>query len=639
MRSVRKVFHLAHAGLFCNLLALAGEAESPSAGDPESSIQITDEPLGAAVFRSAAALGRDVDVTAVRLVRGIWPVPIRDLTGIECLTRLESIDLRNQQVESLAPLAGQPELRSLNLSRNSLGSDFDIGPLLEMPKLRTLFLEGNSLDLSGPQGQVVANLRSRGVLVIDSPQTGDVFKDGTLETILRERIGKPEGELHAADFEGVTELDLSGRCVSDLSGLELAKDLERVTLRNSGISDSAGALEALSQLPKLAFLDVSGSFVNSIAPMIGAPSGLPTDLDLVESFFMNSIRTCDDEKNEEFKGLTDAWLTSSAATDPGTMRTLLLGNNKLRRLAGIERFISLEALSVPDNMITDVERLRMLPDIAWVDLRENDLDLSAESPARVTIELLRQRGATVLTEPQRPDGTVTLADQKIAERIRASLGISTQSPIGLRQLRTLTSLDLSDLGMLDLGGLEHAIGLTSLDLRGNFIRARAGEPDLAVLAELRSRSVSVDTKATFHHEFVERFPNPYLIENLFPGTGPALVTAQPDNVSVKFVSLIDDNVTVDLRGLETLSNLERITMFCGGWYDADHFCCVSRSARRNSGERRHHYDPVGSRFPSLEVTPTCNRRGESHSRRDCEARGIGCGRSGGRRRLEFCEQP
>ena len=103
--------HALRALFFVLLIVCRGNAEPPDIGEFEDTIPITDESFGAAVFSSTSALGREVDVTLIKSLRPVWNSPIRDLSGIECLTRLEIVNLRKQRVKALAPLAGLPELR------------------------------------------------------------------------------------------------------------------------------------------------------------------------------------------------------------------------------------------------------------------------------------------------------------------------------------------------------------------------------------------------------------------------------------------------------------------------------------------------------------------------------------------------
>ncbi|MCM3741861.1 TraB/GumN family protein [Oceanobacillus luteolus] len=76
------------------------------------------------------------------------------------------------------------------------------------------------------------------------------FTDAQLETVLREEINKPEGELFVEDFEELTELDLSGIEISDLEGLELLHQLEIIHLTETAIPDLSPLteLEALEEI-------------------------------------------------------------------------------------------------------------------------------------------------------------------------------------------------------------------------------------------------------------------------------------------------------------------------------------------------------------------------------------------------------
>lgn len=88
------------------------------------------------------------------------------------------------------------------------------------------------------------------------------------------------------------------------------------------------------------------------------------------------------------------------------------------------------------------------------------------------------------------DLDTTVPDEKLAAVVREALELDATDPITPRELATLTSLDGSSRGIVDLTGLEHATRLTRLGLWGNSISNVA---PLARLTHLKSLYLSANS--------------------------------------------------------------------------------------------------------------------------------------------------
>lgn len=87
--------------------------------------------------------------------------------------------------------------------------------------------------------------------------------DPQLESALKAALNTTA--ITEARMESLTDLDLSGKNISDLTGLEKAKNLKTLSLRNNRISD----LSALAGLSGLETLDVCGNQIASLVPLNG----------------------------------------------------------------------------------------------------------------------------------------------------------------------------------------------------------------------------------------------------------------------------------------------------------------------------------------------------------------------------------
>ena len=65
--------------------------------------------------------------------------------------------------------------------------------------------------------------------------------------------------------------------------------------------------------------------------------------------------------------------------------------------------------------------------------------------------------------------TVEIPDRNLHNAIREALNLPAGDPITHVAMRSLISLDVADLGIADLTGLEHATELTWLAIPGNHI--------------------------------------------------------------------------------------------------------------------------------------------------------------------------
>jgi len=107
-----------------------------------------------------------------------------------------------------------------------------------------------------------------------APGKAVVFADPVLEAMVRAAMGKPEGDITAAEAEAVTELNLSLQWrqylpdeapIQDIGGLEYFKNLESLDLSSHAIAD----ITPLARLKDLTLLSLGGNPVADIAPLAG----------------------------------------------------------------------------------------------------------------------------------------------------------------------------------------------------------------------------------------------------------------------------------------------------------------------------------------------------------------------------------
>ena len=90
-----------------------------------------------------------------------------------------------------------------------------------------------------------------------------VFPDFYLEQAIRSYLDKPTNNFNVSDLECLTRLSLVNRGITDLTGLEYAKNLTQLRLDNNRIND----LTPLSNLKKLTNLSLNGNKIIDVKPI------------------------------------------------------------------------------------------------------------------------------------------------------------------------------------------------------------------------------------------------------------------------------------------------------------------------------------------------------------------------------------
>jgi uncharacterized repeat protein (TIGR02543 family) len=94
-------------------------------------------------------------------------------------------------------------------------------------------------------------------------QTTVTFTDGNLETIIRQVIGKFEGDIYEADLKNLTVLKAASKGISNLSRLEYCTNLQTLYLNHNQISD----ISPLKKLTNLNFLSLDSVQISDISPL------------------------------------------------------------------------------------------------------------------------------------------------------------------------------------------------------------------------------------------------------------------------------------------------------------------------------------------------------------------------------------
>ena len=203
------------------------------------------------------------DVSPLAGLTELWELflernPITDLTPLSGLN-LTDLNISNNpiQVSDISPLAALKELRTLDLLNSGIS---DIQPLSGLTELRTLLLKGNPVkDFTPLSGLNLTHLKYD--VIGQTPRQTDPaavwMPDPALRTAVRGEIGLlPDVPLTKERMREVGDINVAGKGISDITGLEFATNLGELDLRDNPITD----LRPLANLMTLQDLYLSGIF-------------------------------------------------------------------------------------------------------------------------------------------------------------------------------------------------------------------------------------------------------------------------------------------------------------------------------------------------------------------------------------------
>ena len=208
------------------------------------------------------------------------------------------------------------------------------------------------LRMRGVLALALVIVLSSGVLLLSNKVQARVeFQDPSIELSVRELIDQPEGPIYSNQLLTIIELDLSGKNIEDLGGIDALRNLRVLNLSNNHVRDYA----PLAALQKLQELDLSNNRLHSI-------NSFP---------MMRSLQRLNLRQNR---------LTSiSALVNSYNLRTLDLSRNRITDISPLQQLLKLEELNLRENRITDIAALSHLKRLTYLNLHSNSAitDISA----------------------------------------------------------------------------------------------------------------------------------------------------------------------------------------------------------------------------------------------------------------------
>jgi PKD repeat protein/sporulation protein YlmC with PRC-barrel domain len=178
------------------------------------------------------------------------------------------------------------------------------------------------------------------------------FPDPNLEAAIRQTIGKPSGDILRSDLAYLPGmLDLSGRGISNLAGLEYCTNLGWLGLRSNQISD----LSPLAGLTNLSYLWLDSNQISALSPLAGLAN--------LRQLGLSSNQISDLSPLAGLTNLSYLWLDSNqiSALSPlaglANLRQLGLSSNQISDLSPLAGLANLFMLNLAYNQIGDLSPL------------------------------------------------------------------------------------------------------------------------------------------------------------------------------------------------------------------------------------------------------------------------------------------
>ncbi|MEA1993287.1 MAG: hypothetical protein U9N35_02675 [Euryarchaeota archaeon] len=172
------------------------------------------------------------------------------------------------------------------------------------------------------------------------------FPDETLEKVIREKIGKPSGQIYEGNLWGITNLDLEDRFIKNIEGLQYCRNLEKIRLTDNKITD----ISPLAGLAVLTELKLGGNNISDLSPL--------ADLTSLQNLRITSNNIVD----------------ISPLVNLTELSWLLLDDNYLSDISPLANLTNLSIVSLHYNAIRDITPLKQLTKIGDMNLQYTGIE-------------------------------------------------------------------------------------------------------------------------------------------------------------------------------------------------------------------------------------------------------------------------
>ncbi|MFC1785600.1 leucine-rich repeat domain-containing protein [Candidatus Neomarinimicrobiota bacterium] len=391
---------------------------NPAEEDPEPIIVNFPDPNFEMLIREVLNIPtRDItnqDMWSIKDLIGI-DRNISDITGIEFCSGLQTLIIRDNNISDLEPLRDLVLINTLILQRNKIE---DIKYLVENTGIGLgddkIYIEGNPLNDESildykPQ------LQSRGVKFYSDAElstSGAInFMDNNFETVIREHLDIPVGDILSSDLAEITNISARDRNISNIYGIEFCINLDTLNLGMNQISDliplyyirtltrlildnnTIEDIEPLRELGRLNFLDLNYNNPSQISALSNLQNLTSLFLDYtyindispISSLINLNYLTLNGNPIDDFESLSGMdslnglelmdlnQFNISNIKDLINLQVLYLSNTPVLNLVPITNITSLQALIMKNCNLSNIGSLANLSNLQKLFLNDNNI--------------------------------------------------------------------------------------------------------------------------------------------------------------------------------------------------------------------------------------------------------------------------
>lgn len=374
---------------------------------------------------------------------------LSDISALSNLGGLTTLNLSGNNIQNISALSSLTALRTLYLDNNPI---IDLSPLYSMSSLSSLSIKGISIS----ESQLQALSRALPNCAIHS------------ETAL--------AEVQDISFGGmtfksdITELDLSGMGLRDISAITGCEKLTKLNLSGNYVSD----LSPLMNLPELQWLDISNTQVNDLRALMG-----------IDSLTYLDVSGCSVNSTSAFSMMNG-------------LQQLYLDGNPLKDFSGLRKLKTLNVLGLSSTGLNDegLAHLRGLSLLTKLNVEDNP-NISGEA-----VDALRAYLGNCVIDHSELAYIVDFDNHAVqTDAVELSLpGQSIVDVSGFMRLNKLESADLSGNFISNIYPLQNAecrFTLRKLNLRSNNISDATPVSMLLNIEELDLGYNSINSELPF----------------------------------------------------------------------------------------------------------------------------------------------
>ncbi|MBS9804919.1 leucine-rich repeat domain-containing protein [Bacillus toyonensis] len=202
-------------------------------------------------------------------------------------------------------------------------------------------------------------------------ENGNVILDKQLQKhINKYNLGRDnvDAPITKKDLLQIKTLSIySGKGINEIAGLEYMTNLEKLTLRESNVTD----ISAISKLRGLKYVDLTSNPIENIHP-IG-------QLENINMLFFRDNKISDLTPLSKMKKIKTLDLIGNNIKDIqslftlSTMKQLYLANNQISDLTGIDRLNNVELLWIGNNKLNNVESISKMSNLTELEIADSEI--------------------------------------------------------------------------------------------------------------------------------------------------------------------------------------------------------------------------------------------------------------------------